>query len=132
MNIINVELRYFIFQSVIKNVLQKICFLQILRPLRLWHPKAMAKVIRSDYLGHGLIGLKHKVALGSMLMLYRYIRVLVANMMKITIDLSVLHLISVRSWKESFARRLLITVIGILLYYLFNTVSGKANLQFQT
>ena len=41
-NIINVELRYFIFQSVIKNVLQKICFLQILRPLRLWRPKAMA------------------------------------------------------------------------------------------
>ena len=37
-----VELRYFIFQSVIKNVLQKICFLQILRPLRLWRPKAMA------------------------------------------------------------------------------------------
>ena len=62
-NIINVELRYFIFQSVIKNVLQKICFLQILRPLRLWRPKAMAKVIRSDYLGHGLIGLRHKVIL---------------------------------------------------------------------
>ena len=41
-NIINVELRYIIFQSVIKNVLQKICFLQILRPLRLWRPKAMA------------------------------------------------------------------------------------------
>ena len=39
---IKVELRYFIFQSVIKNVLQKICFLQILRPLRLWRPKAMA------------------------------------------------------------------------------------------
>ena len=29
-NIINVELRYFIFQSVIKNVLQKLCFQQIL------------------------------------------------------------------------------------------------------
>ena len=41
-NIINVELRYFIFQSVIKNVLQNICFLQILRPLRLWRPKVMA------------------------------------------------------------------------------------------
>ena len=41
-NIINVELRYFICQSAIKNVLQKNCFLQILRPLRLWRPKAMA------------------------------------------------------------------------------------------
>ena len=36
------KLRYFISQSVIKNVLQKIYFLQILRPLRLWRPKAMA------------------------------------------------------------------------------------------
>ena len=51
-NIINVELRYFIFQSVIKKRFAKNLFSTNFAP-----PKAVAPQ------GHGLIGLRHKVAL---------------------------------------------------------------------